>query len=320
MFGFNAPIEVNGYEPTNNPLVPAINPNYVFNKEVLRDVLDFMDESFGDGLMLSGDTGCGKTSVIEQIAGRLNIPVYSHTCGENDRFETFVGRWDLVNGNTVWIDGILTKAMKEGVICLLNESDLLLPPEFSQFNGILEGAPLIIEQLGGQVIYPEKGFRLVCTANSCGSGDHTGFYQGVNTQNMATMDRFLVVLCNYPPMEIETDIVSKYVPSLPSDIVKNMVRVANIVRSVYANKEPEDDAVKADINSDISLSITFSTRTLIRWATRTVRMHSPLNPAPVKYALERSLLNRCADKSQVEAIEAFAEAVFGDIYNPQNTN
>lgn len=311
---------IEGYEPNDHPLVrtDAIKPDYVFRRENLRDVLDFIDENYDDGLWLNGATGCGKTSIIEQIAFRLNYPCYSHTCGAGDRFETFVGRWDLVQGQTVWIDGILTKAMKEGAILLLNEMDFLLPEEFGQFNGILEGAALIIDQLGGEVVRPHRKFRLIATGNSNGGSDSTGLYAGVNAQNLASMDRFVVINCEYSQPDVEFKILDAAVPQLPEEIKVNMIRVANAVRNLFEGKVISDTGVVDHVDADSELSITFSTRTLLRWGRKTVRMHNPNNPAPLKYALERSLLNRCRDQSEREAIETIATAIFGELYDPQN--
>lgn len=315
-FGFGANMTFEGYAPSAHPAIPSLNPNYVFRRDNLRDVLSFLDQNYGDGLWLNGATGCGKTSVVEQIAARLNIPCYSHTCGEGDRFETFVGRWDLVNGQTMWIDGILVKAMKEGAILLLNEMDALLPSEFVQFNSVTEGAPLVIDQLGGFIVRPHNKFRLIATGNSNGGSDSTGLYIGVNAQNLASMDRFVVINCHYPEAKVELEILNKVAPSLPEDIKSCMIRVANSVRSLFSGTVIEDQSVASSVDSDIELSVTFSTRTLIRWAIQTVRVHNPENPAPIKYALQRSLLNRCRDASEVEAIETIAEAIFGEVYDP----
>lgn len=249
----------------------------------------------------------------------MNWPLYAHTCGAGDRFETFVGRWDLVKGQTVWVDGVLTKAMKEGALLLLNEMDFLLPEEFAQFNGVLEGAPLILEQLGGVVVEPHIKFRLIATGNSNGGSDSTGMYAGVNAQNIASMDRFLVLNTTYATHDVELKILEKAVPQLPTEIKDNMIRVANAVRSLFMGQPITDSTISDIVDSDSQLSITFSTRTLLRWARQTVRMHNPNNPAPLKYALDRALLNRCRDQSEIEAIEMIATAIFGDVYNPKNS-
>jgi cobaltochelatase CobS len=71
-FGISAPaaMTVEGFVPAQNPYVP-VNKPYVFRKDHLRDVLAFLGFPNGDGLYLSGPTGSGKTSLLEQVAARL---------------------------------------------------------------------------------------------------------------------------------------------------------------------------------------------------------------------------------------------------------
>ncbi|WP_413694424.1 hypothetical protein [Psychromonas sp. KJ10-2] len=75
VFGYkNTGMQVQGFEYNNSWPIPTINPEYVFHKDTLVDVVRFVDCSFGEGLMLKGATGCGKTSVIQQTLARLNYP------------------------------------------------------------------------------------------------------------------------------------------------------------------------------------------------------------------------------------------------------
>ena len=73
---FNIPAPANlmivGNQETG-PFVPTLDPSYVFRKEMLRDVLAWLADSSGEGLYLFGPTGCGKSSLICQVAARLAI-------------------------------------------------------------------------------------------------------------------------------------------------------------------------------------------------------------------------------------------------------
>lgn len=305
VFGFTGTkVEIQGFEPCNCPHVPLLKPEYVFRRETLRDVINFIDCSFDDGMLVVGATGCGKTSLIEQVCARLNIPVQSITCGGSTEFMDLVGQWTLQNGSTVWIDGVLTKSMREGHILILNEIDLVDPSELANLNGVLEGAPLIISQNNGEVIYPHKNFRLVATSNSNGSGSD-GMYVGVQRQNLAFLDRFLVIEVDYADMEIELAILERVAPNIPKSIRQRMVELAQKVRSVFKGNE--------DTGTD--LSVTFSTRTLIRWAIQTQRSQGA--PCPLSYALDRALLNRCSSKEEKEAINTWAIALFGGSFLPE---
>lgn len=304
VFGFTGTnVQVQGFEPCDHPNVP-LECEYVFSRENVRDVIGFLDCSFGDGLMISGPTGCGKTSVIEQILARLHRPAQSYTCGASTEFMDLVGQWVMVAGDMVWMDGCLTTAMRHGHVLILNEIDLVDPAELANLNAVLEGAPLVITHNGGEIVKPHADFRFIATCNGNGNGGD-GIYVGVQRQNLAFMDRFNVIKTNYLNPDIELDILKKVTPKIPNTIAKRMIELANKVRSIFIGEGDDDN---------IELSVTFSTRTLIRWAVLTQRNKAA--GCPLSYALDRALLNRCAEKEEVEAIQALAIGLFGDSFNP----
>lgn len=304
VFGFaGTTVTVMGFEPSDNPNIPR-KKDYVFRKESLRDVINHLDCSFGDGLLITGPTGSGKTSLAEQVLARLHWPAQSYTCGGSTEFMDLVGQWVMVKGETVWMDGCLTKAMREGHVLILNEIDLVDPAELANMNGIMEGAPLVISQLGGEVVHPHPSFRVIATSNSNGSGSD-GLYVGVQRQNMAFLDRFNVTKVWYADEDIEMEVLEKVAPNIPKTIRKKMISLANKVRNVFAG----------DDDSNVDLSITFSTRTLIRWAIQTQRNQGA--NCPLSYALDRALLNRCSEEEEREAINSWAIAEFGSNFEPE---
>lgn len=167
-----------GFEPSQNPMVPMVHKDYVFTKSLFRDVALFLARPHGHALWLAGPTGSGKTSVITELAGRLNYPVYSITCNSRMEFDDLVGRPMVISKpgeqpSVKFIYGPLARAMKSGGILLLNEVDLCDPAQLSGLNDVLEGRPLTITQNGGEQIQPHPMFRVVVTANSAGNGDET---------------------------------------------------------------------------------------------------------------------------------------------------
>ncbi len=306
VFGFKGTgVQVKGFEDTANPYVPQLKKDYVFRKETLRDIVNFIDYSFGDGLLITGPTGCGKTSAAEQVLARLNYPTQSYTCGGSTEFMDLVGQYVLVNGNTVWMDGCLTIAMRKGHTLILNEIDLVDPAELANMNSVMEGAPLIITQHQGEIVHPHPNFRIIATSNSNGSGGD-GIYQGVQRQNMAFLDRFVVLEVDYPIKEIEMLILEKMFPNIPKAIRSKMIDLANKVRAIFKG---EDDVMGDE------LSVTFSTRTLIRWGFLTQR--NSRAPCSLSYSLNRALLNRCSEPEEKEAINTLAIALFGESFIPE---
>lgn len=296
-------LEVLGYADASHPQIPRRQDGYVFRPDLLRDVLAFLHEAGGDGLFLTGPTGSGKTSLITQIAARLNWPVQSVTCHGRLELQALIGQFVLRNGSTEFVHGPLSVAARDGHLLILNESDLMDPSELAGLNDIIEGQPLVIAENGGEVIPPHPQCRVIATGNSAGSGDGSGLYQGVLRQNLAFMDRFRVIQVDYPALELEQAVVQRAVPSLPSEIVTKMLVVASEIRRLFLGEDREAPA----------LTLTMSTRTLVRWATLAVTFKGA--PQVFAYALNQALTAR-AEPEQREAIHRIAADVFGDYWEP----
>ena len=299
-FGIPAPasMTVEGFADAQNPYIPARKP-YVFRRDHLRDVLAFLGSPNGDGLYVTGPTGSGKTSLLEQVASRLNWGVNAATGHGRLEFNDLLGQYMLAEGGAMkWIDGPLTLAVRHGHLFLLNEIDAVDPAELIGLNEIVEGKPLAIPQTG-EVIRPHPKFRLAATGNSAGSGDPSGLYQGVLRQNIAFLDRFRLMEVGYPEPADEMKLLADVVPTMPATVMESMVRVANEIRKVFVGG-PDGSGM---------LSVTLSTRGLVRWASLVATFKSA--PNALAYSLDRALAFR-AEPSEREAIHRIAKDIFGD--------
>ena len=72
-------LKILGFSDDKNPAIPKRHDNYVFRREVLRDLLAFLRKPNGDALFITGPTGSGKTSVVNEVCARLNWPVQQLT-------------------------------------------------------------------------------------------------------------------------------------------------------------------------------------------------------------------------------------------------
>ena len=72
-------------------------------------------------LLLKGPTGCGKTRFVAHMAARLGLPLHTVACHDDLTAADLTGRYLLKGGETVWVDGPLTRAVREGGICYLDE-------------------------------------------------------------------------------------------------------------------------------------------------------------------------------------------------------
>ncbi|ELA9387125.1 MULTISPECIES: AAA family ATPase [Vibrionaceae] len=294
-----------GYADSSNPFIPQTHADYVFRKEFLRECLAFLKDPSGDAYYVTGPTGSGKTSGITEITGRLNWPVQQITANGRLEFTDLVGHHALISpkpGETPvmqFMYGPLAIAMREGHVLLINEVDLVDPAELSGLNDILEGRPLVIAQNGGEIIKPHPMFRVIVTGNSTGSGDPSGLYQGVMMQNLAAMDRYRFSVVPYMAEQDERGVLERVVPRLPDNIRNGMVRIANEIRKLFMGENGDDGQI----------SITMSTRTLVRWAKLTLQFRGA--PNAIEYALQQSLLIR-ASSEEKEAVIRIAKDVFGE--------
>ena len=292
-------ITVSGFDQPG-PFTPAIDPDYQFRRDLLSDLLAWVMVG-REGLYLTGPTGAGKSSLVCQVAARLNYQVQRVTGHSRMELPELVGHYTAVGGDLLWQDGPLTVAMRYGHWFLLDEMDLLDPGVLAGLNGIVEGAPLVLTENGGEVVKPHPDFRFIATGNTTGGGDDTGLYQGTLRQNLAFMDRFWVMRVEYPLPGEEGRILAQAVPQLPADIRDRMVAVANKVRGLFTGLDQEGPQIE----------VTMSTRTLVRWA-RLAWFFYGLNGKvnPLAHALDRALGFR-AEPATRQALQELVQREFG---------
>lgn len=252
LFGIKAPanvqVEVLGDAPGT-----AVNQDYWFDPAMLKKLLRWVyGESARRNLMLIGDAGVGKSSVVVEIAGRLNIPVYQIACSGKTRFQHLVGSRELVGGETKWVDGPLTRAMREGGILLMDEVTRMDAGEQMNLAAVLDERSTLTVPDTGEVVKPHPRFRVAATGNSGGFGDDSGAYVGEKPSSFAFLDRFQKIRINPMPEAEETRLLKK-VSGLPDEIIALMIRLANEVRKNF-------------VGAGGGLSVTVSPRSMQVWA------------------------------------------------------
>lgn len=218
------------YDLSLSPLVPSKNKQYVFDPDNLEQILRHLQNNHGDSLFLSGPTGCGKTSLILEIASRLDWPVECITLSQTSEVADLIGHNILKKGQITFEYGPLSRAMMYGEILLLNEIDLMSAGELTALNDVLEGRALCVNANNGEVIYPHPFFRVVATANSKGLGDNSGNYLGVRKQNKAFLDRWIFFECTYPDYDLEQNLILKNFANINPDLIKYFAVLARELR------------------------------------------------------------------------------------------
>lgn len=275
--------------------VPTKDQNYVFDESVLNQILLFLNNSFNDCLFLAGESGCGKTSIILQIASRLGYAVEQITCSTKTEIQDLIGHTVIKKGSLSFEYGVLTKAMLNGEILLINEIDMLSAGELAGLNDVLEGKPLTIVQNNGEVVKPHPNFRVIATGNTKGNGDRTGMYLGARVLNKAFLDRFRFIECQYPSAEVEKKIVAKACPRINENDLINFAKLAQKIREVNNHDSLERD-----------LSYPFTTRALLRIA----KIYETVESYTINEAVKIGFSSRLP---QVESdwIEHLVQDIFG---------
>lgn len=301
----NQKATIKGLEDVKNPFVPAVDDSYVFNKELVTDLRSLYLKPFSEGLCIFGHSGTGKTSGVLQFMARLNRPVRSISCSGRMTADDFIGFHALKSERPgeppvmKFNYGPLPLAMSEGSCLLINEIDMVDPSELMALKDVLEGRPLIIASNGGEIIQPHPDFRVIVTANTVGSGDETGLYQGARMQNLAFMDCFRFTEVHYLDKDNEIAILNKVIPTLPLPIKTGMVDVANGIRSLFIGDE----------NHGGTISVPLTTRVLIRWAKLLTQYRGADKPLEISFQKAFLLKVNPAEK---ETITRVCRDVFGN--------
>jgi len=266
--------------------VPAINEAFFFSdfaSDICTDILE------NRRIMLTGHTGCGKTSIIQQIAARTKNNLIRVNLNGQMTISDFVGMWSVRGGEMVWVDGVLPKAMREGYWMILDEIDFAGQEILSVLNSVLEpSGALMLKERDHEVVHAHPEFRVFATANTVGCmSQFRSLYQGTNLMNEAFLDRWSVYHVNYLPADEEAKVLVASVPKLTVKIATVIVKVAGMIRESF-NKE--------------EIQCTFSLRRMLDWAKLMVRYRDPMKAA------QTSILNKISPED-AEVIKGIIQRV-----------
>ncbi|MCX4173123.1 MULTISPECIES: AAA family ATPase [Paraburkholderia] len=254
----------------DNPLVPRINPAYLFS-ERFNDIVEDIVEN--RRVMLIGHTGAGKTSLIEQVAARSHHGVLRSNMNGQTTVGDFVGFWTVKGGETIWVDGVLPTAMREGLWLIVDEIDFAEPSILAALTAVLEPhGRLVLKEKGNEIVAPHPAFRLFATANAVGAmSQFRHLYQGANLMNEAFLDRWRVYMLDYLTPAEEADVLMRTLaPHMTRALAATLAAIAADCRAAFARED---------------LSSAFSTRRLLDWAELMLRTGEPERAAgPAIYA------------------------------------
>ncbi len=220
-------------------------------------------------LLLKGPTGTGKTRFIEHVAYKNGKELITVSCHEETSATDLIGRYIIKGTETVWQDGPLVQAMKQGAIIYLDEIAEARPDVIVAIHPLTDHRrELYIDKLG-TTVKAHKDFMLVASFNP-------GYQKGFKELKPSTKQRFVAISFHFPAEEDEIEILINET-GIDSATAKKLVRIGNKIRNL----------------TDLGLTETVSTRLLVDAAKL---IHSGL---PKRLAVKSAVVEPLNDEPEI---------------------
>nr|WP_310221186.1 CbbQ/NirQ/NorQ/GpvN family protein [Neorhizobium sp. 2083] len=152
-------------------------------------------------LLLKGPTGCGKTRFVSHMAERLELPLATVSCHDDLAAADLTGRFLLKGGETIWVDGPLTKSVRGGGICYLDEIVEARKDVAVVIHPLTDDRRILPLERTGEVLEAPKEFMLVVSYNP-------GYQNILKALKPSTKQRFVAIEFDFLPREQEVAIVA----------------------------------------------------------------------------------------------------------------
>ena len=216
-------------------LIPKKDVNFVpFGN--YKDVENIVKSGIFYPAYISGPTGNGKSTMVEQICAKHKKPLIRVNLNMMTDEEQLIGSKTLEDGDVKVVEGPVLIAMRSGTTLLLDEIDAGAANTLLCLQPILEGKPYYFK-LKNEMIVPAPGFNVFATANTKGKGSDDGRYIGTNILNEAFLERFAVTFNQeYPSAVIEGKIVANLMEHYgckDDEFAETLVKWADAIRKTF---------------------------------------------------------------------------------------
>ncbi len=197
--------------------------------EAVNNEIALFEAAYANGLpiLLKGPTGCGKTRFMEYMAWRLKRPLITVSCHDDLTTSDLVGRYLVKGGETTWVDGPLTRAVRAGAICYLDEIVEARKDTMVVIHPLADDRRMMpIEKLG-QLLQAPPEFCLAISYNP-------GYQSVLKELKQSTRQRFVALSFDYPEAELEAKII-RHETGLDETATAKLLKLAEMTRNLKGN-------------------------------------------------------------------------------------
>ncbi len=175
-------------------------------------------------VLLKGPTGCGKTRFVEHMAWRLHRSLYTVACHEDLSATDLVGRFLLEGETTIWHDGPLTRAVRQGAICYLDEIVEARKDTIVVIHPLTDDRRVLPVEKRGELLRADDDFMLVVSYNP-------GYQSILKDLKQSTRQRFVALEFTYPPVEVEVSVL-QVEANVEESTARDLVTIGQKVRNL----------------------------------------------------------------------------------------
>ena len=161
-------------------------------------------------LLLKGPTGCGKTRFVEHMAARLGLPLFTVACHDDLSAADLIGRYLLKGGETEWVDGPLTRGVREGGIVYLDEVVEARKDVTVVLHPLTDDRRRLVVDRTGEELAAPASFMLVASYNP-------GYQSILKKLKPSTRQRFVSIGFGFPDPATETAVLVAMIEPLTDD-------------------------------------------------------------------------------------------------------
>ncbi|HEB97253.1 MAG TPA: CbbQ/NirQ/NorQ/GpvN family protein [Sedimenticola thiotaurini] len=175
-------------------------------------------------MLIKGPTGCGKTRFVNYMAARLGRPVYTVACHDDLTAADLVGRHLIGDGGTFWSDGPLTRAVREGAICYLDEVVEARKDTTVVLHPLTDDRRILPIERTGETLQAPAEFMLVVSYNP-------GYQNLLKGMKPSTRQRFVAARFDFPAPELEQEVLIGET-GIDGTLARRLVTLANSLRAL----------------------------------------------------------------------------------------